>query len=72
MNPDDPRLAAIRERFEREIADWGGPVLGEPLTPGAAIRVTADAFHRRGVPVTNGRVVGDQIVFDVVAPRGVG
>jgi len=59
--------------LERDLLAWAdaGAVIGEPDGV-RAVEIVADAFHRRGVPATNGRIEGDAIVFDVVAPRGVG
>lgn len=72
---DQDKIDAIRERFERELTDFAAADVIGPGTrpnPGRAVRSVAEHFHRRGVPVTNGRVEGDSIVFDVASPKGVG
>jgi hypothetical protein len=64
---------SVKQQFLAEMAAWAEQnAVGEPVDDAEQIRVVGEVFMRHGVPVTNGRVEDDAIVFDVVVPRGQG
>lgn len=70
---DDEEMARRARDFEESLIREmrSGPVVGGPVG-GDALHAVADLMLRQGVPVTNARVVGTAIEFDVAVPRGVG
>lgn len=71
MPGHEPDLGDAMREVERALQKFT-QLLADPIDEQDMVDAIADTFHRRGVPVTNGRVVGDAIVFDISEPAGHG